>query len=428
MTRGRSSGNLTRLVILATMLQALPLSAVPAAAEQPVAVAVTVTETGGLSPETRAAIQATADLLGVETAIHHTGTIRLLGVSRDGVDIQRPPSGFGYPLATSALDLVRARPLIEPGLAAVLRRGEAVMSEFSAALRGAETGDMIELEGWDGEVAEYRIGGILPDEQTGWFELVLSVEKAAELSLDRPAIGVAWGGDPDRIQATLRRFVGAGPISVRLPDEPRPETDLPLATVLVKQRFGEFAYRPAGGDKIQIDQTWLDANIVEVELPVLGQFKCHRKVVPYLRAAVAELIVTGAIEEIDPNDFQLAGGCFNSRMIRGGDKGFAISRHAWGIAIDFNPSTNPYGGPVALDNRVGETFRRWGFAWGATWPYPDGMHFEWRRPSVPEWTPLSTPTACSSGLLVYRDADNAMPPWEVYSRSGPCGSSTGGQS
>ena len=27
----------------------------------------------------------------------------------------------------------------------------------------------------------------------------------------------------------------------------------------------------------------------------------------------------------------------------------------------------------------GEVFRRWGFAWGAGWTVPDGMHFEWKQ-------------------------------------------------
>jgi hypothetical protein len=30
-----------------------------------------------------------------------------------------------------------------------------------------------------------------------------------------------------------------------------------------------------------------------------------------------------------------------------------------------------------MDERIGEIFRDWGFAWGAGWKYADGGHFEW---------------------------------------------------
>ena len=78
-------------------------------------------------------------------------------------------------------------------------------------------------------------------------------------------------------------------------------------------------------------------------------------------------------------DFQTAGGCYNPRLIRGGDKGGAVSRHAWGVAVDLNPSTNRYGGAITLDRQVAEIFHYWGFAWGGGWVFTDGGHFEWKQ-------------------------------------------------
>ena len=86
---------------------------------------------------------------------------------------------------------------------------------------------------------------------------------------------------------------------------------------------------------------------------------------------------------IDLADFQAAGGCFVPRLIRGGDKGGAISRHAYGAAIDFNPSDNRYGGEISMDIRIVRVFRDLGFAWGGGWTFTDGMHFEYSPPAVP---------------------------------------------
>jgi hypothetical protein len=133
----------------------------------------------------------------------------------------------------------------------------------------------------------------------------------------------------------------------------------------------------------------VEANIVDVDLAPLGLFRCHRLVIPYLRGVVSELHRSSLIQLLDPADFQLAGGCYNPRFNRGGDPGYSLSRHAWGIAIDLNPSTNPYGSVPTLPLAVVEAFRRWGFSWGGTWSTPDGMHFEWRQ------LPLSYSSICS---------------------------------
>jgi hypothetical protein len=100
-------------------------------------------------------------------------------------------------------------------------------------------------------------------------------------------------------------------------------------------------------------------------------------VVPYLRAALIEVMHAGLAEALDPADFQIAGGCYNPRFNRGGDPGYSLSRHSWGIAIDFNPSANPYGAAPTLSPGIVEIFKRWGFSWGGNWSVPDGMHFEW---------------------------------------------------
>ena len=79
---------------------------------------------------------------------------------------------------------------------------------------------------------------------------------------------------------------------------------------------------------------------------------------------------------INASDSRINGGCFVPRLIRGPSGGF-LSRHSFGIAIDVNPSTNPFGGTPTMDARIVEILAGHGFSWGGTWTRPDGMHFEW---------------------------------------------------
>ena len=66
-------------------------------------------------------------------------------------------------------------------------------------------------------------------------------------------------------------------------------------------------------------------------------------------------------------------GCFNIRLMRGGN---VYSIHSWGIAIDFNCSTNVLGQEPQMDSRIVECFKNNGFDWGGDWQRKDGMHFQ----------------------------------------------------
>lgn len=76
-----------------------------------------------------------------------------------------------------------------------------------------------------------------------------------------------------------------------------------------------------------------------------------------------------------------AGGTYNCRPIAGTTK---YSLHSYGIAIDLNPSKNPYGKPLRTDlpqsfrERIGsiQANGKRCFEWGGSWTTPDAMHFE----------------------------------------------------
>ncbi len=404
-----------RLLVAALTALAVLSPTVPVGARAVTDGAIVVSEVGGLSEETIDGVREAARLVDASWTIVHRGTLRLLGVRRGAEPVQIPPPGMGYPMVVAAIDPVAGRPLLGGELAEVLAAGSAAMGERTAALRGAAVGDTITLEGWNGAELDLVVGALVPDAELSWDEILVGSDVAESLGLERPATALLWGYPDEGVAAfAVRQLIPKTGTRISTPAAPVELEDWVLPPVMVKERFGEFAFRPSGrGDRIVIDQAWRQANIVTLEYPIIGRFPCHRAVAPYLRAALDELEALNLDWMIDRDDFQRAGGCFNPRLIRGGgDRGFALSRHAWGIAVDINPSMNPYGGPVRLDERVGDVFRRWGFAWGAGWTVPDGMHFEWQQ------IRLSREGCSDLGLARSAQADGL---WEVYPRKGRCG-------
>ncbi len=366
----------------ATIAGVLPNPA-GAAVRTPGSSVISVYEPGGLSTESELAVLGVAAEHGARSLAIHRGTIQMTGVYREGEAVQEANPGHFIPMSSLAVDPGRASPLIGAEVAEALAAGSVVFGATSADLRGAQVGDEVEFIGWDGSVQRLPVGAIAPDTDVWWTELAFSETTAASFGFVRKSSMVVWGfRAQDEIVIDLWTRLPKVRLRIGSPDDPW-DPDSVLPTVLVKQRFGEFSYRPTGvGDAVVIEQAWKDENIVDVTLPLLGPFKCHRAVVPYLRSAIGEVINLGLWEHIDRRDFQIRGGCFNARLIRGGDKGGAVSRHTWGIAIDINPGDNPYGGRIGMDPDIAAVFQKWGFAWGGGWTYSDGGHFEWNH--VPE--------------------------------------------
>jgi hypothetical protein len=345
---------------------------------------VTLSETGGLSGRTLSALATLSDVLGVQPTVMQSGTIKMTGVHRGSQVVQSFAPGFGVPMSFIAVNPVGAGPLLGQAMTEALAAG-VVMSQRSADLRGAAAGDEIILVGWNNEEVRLRVTAVVADEAIEWSELVFSDATAATLGVERPARAVMWGVNTMVVELLARSVLPDAAIRVSGPgSQRRVFVDGVLPMVAVKEQFGEFAYRETGTDRIETDDDWYEANIVTVDLPRIGSFRCHTKIVPYVLGALAELEVRGLANEIDSQDFQAAGGCYNARLARGGDlnRGFAISRHSWGIAIDFNPSTNQFGAAATLSEEFGQVWRDWGFAWGAGWRVSDPMHFEWQGPGA----------------------------------------------
>ena len=220
------------------------------------------------------------------------------------------------------------------------------------------------------------IGPVELDQRAGT-ELYLGEADAASFGFVRPSAVWLWDiVDADGLFPAIAAVDAAGPwVGVQPSWEP-PVLDEILSSTELKQLLGEVAYRPGAGDSVALDPAWVRDNIRTEVVPIVGRVTCDRRVLVDLRAALAEVQRAGLAGRIDLADTRRAGGCWVPRLIRG-PSGGSLSRHSLGVAFDMNPSTNPFGGTPSLDRRVVAIFRDHGFAWGGTWPRPDGMHVEW---------------------------------------------------
>lgn len=124
-----------------------------------------------------------------------------------------------------------------------------------------------------------------------------------------------------------------------------------------------------------------------VQVTIYGEVvPWHSKAVLPLKAALA---LAKARSDYVPRSVQV----YNCRHI-GDDPSKPMSHHAWALAVDFDPSLNPYGVPVSntlIGSRYMDfvrAFERAGFTWGGRWSTPDAMHFEWDGPPLPTRKPV----------------------------------------
>jgi hypothetical protein len=312
-------------------------------------------------------------------AVVRSGSAYLTGSwDRHGRLVDAPRPGWGLPVDVAGIDPAAYAALLPAwrrAAVARLRPGEVLLGATAARLRRLGPRSTLALGG-----RRLRVAGIVDDDLVGGAEVVAGAADAAGIGVAGASFVLATTGHEAAVDAAgLRRRVGAALAGVAgvlvrdLGPAPWPVSwreVLPQA--LVKDRFGEFPVRLAAGRGLDVAPGWARANIVTASVPLLGRVRCHRAMVPALRAALGELERRGLAGLVDPGDFA---GCYNPRLIA---RGAPVSRHAWGIAVDLNASRNPNGAPSRQDPRLVEVMERHGFAFGGRWPVPDAMHFEYR--------------------------------------------------
>lgn len=152
--------------------------------------------------------------------------------------------------------------------------------------------------------------------------------------------------------------------------------------------FGKFSYvaapRPHNAERIDIDPTWLKANLVSVRVAALkgvrgvpAQVYFHRLVAPRFIELLSAWEKEGLL-----GDILSWNGSFASRFRRGQASTQNLSSHAWGTSFDINAAWNAFRARPAAPGAKGSVHalvrvaKQLGWLWGGDFSTPDGMHIE----------------------------------------------------
>jgi len=326
--------------------------------------------------------QGVAELPGV-LAIADIGRARLYMVrSRDenGAVVDQAPKEFSYLLDALVFDPATYPAFAGPAadILAQLGDGEIVLGKTSAKVRGLGPGSTLEMA--DGTT--HTVRAIVDDGMIQNREMALAVaDLAGGEGPTRGYLLVRYLGPLETVEDLFQTFLPEE-ASVRLrstePSEFLPSPAVILPQAQMKLALGEFAFRPTDGRYIERDRVWVQENLINAVIPLLGRVRCHAVLVPALQGAMQEVINADLAFLISPEAFQ---GCDNPRLIAEG-RGF--SRHAWGGAVDINYSSDATIRANGADPRLVAIMERWGFTSGHLWNNPDPGHFEYIGPPQPE--------------------------------------------
>ena len=294
-----------------------------------------------------------------------------------GEFVERYRNGYEIPFEIAAIEPREYARFVEAKDRASIRAldgSKTLLAETSTDLRGGGVGLRLELES-----SKLAVSGVVSDLTTNGYEALVSTPPPAH-----------WRRADRFVLAHLRRPEDRGAVTKKIqsllpagePLRTRSQGENPflrygdavLPQLLVKEAFGEFAARNVGDGSIAIEDRWVQKNIREDTVPLLGRVTCHRLLFPQLKEALRDVKREGLGHTIDPGQ---GFGCFSARFINSDPQG-RVSHHSWGIALDVNVRENAFGTRPNMDTRVVDIFEdRWGFTWGGRWIIPDGMHFEW---------------------------------------------------
>ncbi len=325
----------------------------------------------GLPPGFGADVSA-IEAVSASTIVH--GDLIELVATRDaaGNPIDVPAAGWALPIDGFAIDppsYAQFQSGTARDILGSLLPGQAVLSESSARVRRMGVGGTLTFRGGH----TVTVIGVVDDATAGAAEVIVHRADASAVGIARERFVLLRDRDRAAVEAAIRSKVPAGSyVSIRgSADTPfLRHADRVDPPAHVKLTFGEFAFQDASGREVRIDPAWVAANIVTAEVPLLGRVRCHRAIIPAVRAALAEVADRGHGASVDPSSYA---GCHYARRI---EPGQGLSRHTWGLALDINIGTDPRGDYATQHPVLVEAMRRQGFRWGGDWEFPDPGHYE----------------------------------------------------
>ncbi len=282
-----------------------------------------------------------------------------------------------YSLSIKTIESKYANLFYSNQITELIQKNKIIVSEFTAEQYSINVGDTLVLVGMNEVTFEIEVGEIVPDAELGWFEAVVNKEVGYQLGINRNIQAIIWDNKVSENHfVELYKNIEYKQLRVTFKDA-KPNKNWVLPTALVKKYFGDFQIKEKDGTWIIVEPAWRNANIERKNMPIIGRTTCNKIMWEPLLGALNQVMEEGLQNTLSKDEFQKSGGCYAPRRINRFNAGGAISRHAWGIAIDINVKSGYH-------PRVVQIFNQWGFAWGGTWTSPDEMHFELRdlSPSI----------------------------------------------
>ena len=298
-------------------------------------------------------------------------------IDTNNVESLTTDENYLYSLSIKTIESKYADLFYSNQITELIQKNKIIVSEFTAEQYSINIGDTLVLVGMNEVTFEIEVGEIVPDGELGWFEAVVNKEVGYQLGINRNIQAIIWDNKvTENHFVELYKNIEHKRLRVTFKDA-KPNKNWVLPTALVKKYFGDFQIKEKDGTWIIVEPAWRNANIERKNMPIIGRATCNKIMWEPLLGALNQVIEEGLQNTLSKDEFQKSGGCYAPRRINRFNAGGAISRHAWGIAIDINVKSGYH-------PRVVEIFNQWGFAWGGTWTSPDEMHFELRdlSPSI----------------------------------------------
>ena len=298
-------------------------------------------------------------------------------IDTNNVESLTTDENYLYSLSIKTIESKYADLFYSNQITELIQKNKIIVSEFTAEQYSINVGDTLVLVGMNEVTFEIEVGEIVPDGELGWFEAVVNKEVGYQLGINRNIQAIIWDNKvTENHFVELYKNIEYKQLRVTFKNA-KPNKNWVLPTALVKKYFGDFQIKEKDGTWIIVEPAWRNANIERKNMPIIGRATCNKIMWEPLLGALNQVIEEGLQNTLSKDEFQKSGGCYAPRRINRFNAGGAISRHAWGIAIDINVKSGYH-------PRVVQIFNQWGFAWGGTWTSPDEMHFELRdlSPSI----------------------------------------------